>query len=257
MELKSVFSAPRKKGLNSEIMLIFVLRWKHHLGQLVVKTGTWAWGQSSFFFFSRGTFSWGPVDILQNCEQIFFFQKKKTKWVGYLQQPDHLFNLCGGDFSSGGVHVQPCGHTPGERWPPSIHTRGWGSAVDFRIRSCLASWSNPAWPRCWWRTWCPGRSRWAGASPGSARHWHDQEWAVLCGPSSQPAPAGSWSCPAAEKHNTGTIRHRSRPTAASDKVANIQSDAATFALSFCTISSYSSKLETSSVRGLRYSRGWL
>lgn len=51
---------------------------------------------------------------------------------------------------------------------------------------------------------------------------------------------------------TRTIRPRSRPTAAlsSNKVTNIQSDAATFTLGFWTISSYSSKIDTSSVQGL-------
>lgn len=216
----------------------------------MVKTGTWdnrELEDRALFFFQGERFPEGPCTYGRTASSCFF----KNKWAGYLQQPDHLFIRWSARLAMR--------HTPGEWRPPSIQTRGWGSAVNFRIRSCLVSWSNPAWPHCWWRTWCPGMSRWAGASPGSAHHWHDQEWAVLYGPSLQPAPAGSWSSPAAQKHNTRTIRHRSRPTAAlsSNKVTYIQSDAVTFTLCFWTISSYSSKFETSSVQGLRYSRGWL
>lgn len=43
------------------------------------------------------------------------------------------------------------------------------SCEKLRSRFCHASWSSPASLRCWWKTWCPDRSRSAGVFPRSGR----------------------------------------------------------------------------------------
>lgn len=67
----------------------------------------------------------------------------------------------------------------------------WETGGSLRIQFCHGSWSSPAWLRCWWRTWCPGRSRSAGGAPAAAPRWSGQGWDAPCGPSSPPGPAES------------------------------------------------------------------
>ena len=159
----------------------------------------------------------GMVDL--RAAFFFFFFLKRNKWVdspcsaarhlppvGWPLVCNTNLGRCGHLMGSTYTHRLVAHCTVVERQLPSdsavlTQTHGLNSfvikreAVGLRSRSCHGSSSSRAWPRCWWRTWCPDRSRWAGVSPGSGRRWLDRGLGAPCGLSLLPAPAGSWSYP--------------------------------------------------------------